>query len=286
MRDFFFHSPDSLEEALSILAHHGEDGRLIAGGTALVVLMKQSLVQADHLVSLRRVPGLGDIRQEADGLHIGCLVSHREVETSSLVQERVPLLAEVYSRVATVRIRNQATVGGGLAHADPAQDPPPGLMVLDASVRLVSTRGERRVPVGELFLDYYESAVQSDEVLTELIVPVPPSDVRGVYLRYLPRTADDYPTVAVAALARLEDGRCQDIRVALGAVAPTPIRIEVVEEELRGREVTLEAVRRAAEAVAGLVDPLEDFRGSAEYKRDMAVVFTRRALERVLGLTP
>ena len=286
MRDFFFHAPDTLEEVLSLLEHHGDDARVVAGGTALVVMMKQSLVQADHLVSLHRVQGLRDIRQEAGQLHIGAMVTHREVETSALVQEHTPLVAEVYSRVATVRIRNVATVGGGLAHADPAQDPPPGLMVLEASVRLTSLRGELVVPVNELFRDYYESAIQPGEVLTELIVPPTLPGTRTVYLRYLPRTADDYPTVAVAALARLEDGRCQELRVALAAAASTPLRARAVEEALQGRRASQEAVRQAAEAVAGQVDPLDDFRGSADYKRDMAVVFTRRALERVLDLAP
>lgn len=285
MRDFFYHTPDTLADALALLDLHGEDARVMAGGSALVVLMKQSLVQADHLVSLRNVPGLNDITQSNGDLHIGAMVRHREVETSAIVQQAAPLVAEVYSRVSTVRIRNAATVGGGLAHADPAQDPPPGLLVMDAAVRLVSSSGERLLPVSELFLDYYETAIRPDEIMTELIVPVVPPGARTTYLTYLPRTADDYPTVSVAALARVENGRCREVRVALGASAPTPIRATAVEEAILGQEVNQANVRSAAEAVAGQVDPLDDFRGSAEYKRDMAVVFTRRALEQVLGLT-
>ncbi len=286
MADFFFHAPEKLEEVLALLDQYGEDARIIAGGSALSVLMKQSLVQATHLVSLQNVQGLDDIHREDQELYISALVKHREVETSSLVQEHIPFVARVYSRVATVRIRNQATVGGGLAHADPSQDPPPGLMVLDARVKLVSSRGERIVSVSNLFLDYYESAIQPDEVLTELIVPVPSPDARTIYLKYLPRTEDDYPTVAVAVLARLEDGQCQELRMALGAVAPTPLRATKVEKALQGRQVTLQDVHQAADLVAEEVDPLDDFRGSAAYKRDMAVVFTRRALEQVLGLAP
>lgn len=285
MRDFFYHAPDTLDDALALLDLHGEDARVMSGGTALVVLMKQSLVQADHLVSLRNVPGLNEITQSNGELHIGALVRHREVETSALVQQAAPLVADVYSRVATVRIRNTATVGGGLAHADPAQDPPPALMVLDATVRLVSSSGERLLPINDLFLDYYETAIRPDEIMTELIVPAVLPDTRAVYLTYLPRTADDYPTVSVAALARVEDGRCREVRVALGASASTPIRATAVEEAIRGQEVSQANVQRAAEAVADQVDPLDDFRGSAEYKRDMAVVFTRRALEQVLGLS-
>ena len=284
MRDFSFHTPESLEEALTLLDRYGENARPIAGGTALVVLMKQSLVYADHLVSLQTAGGLRDINMEGGDLHLGALVTHRRVETSTLVKEQVPFLAEIYNRVATVRVRNVATVGGGLAHADPAQDPPPGLMVLGASVRLKSIRGERTLPVEELFSDYFETEIQPDEVLVELIVPPPPPGARTVYLKYLPRTADDYPTVGVAAMATLENGRCGDLRVALGALGTTPLRATGVEEMLRGNEVTQEAVQHAAEVVRERVEPLDDFRGSAEYKREMAVVFTRRALEQVFGL--
>lgn len=284
MRDFSYHSPASLAEAHSLLAQYGEAARLMAGGTALTVMLKQSLVQADHLVSLHRIPGLRRIHLQHDGLHIGALARLRDVETSPLVREHAPLLAEAYRHVATVRIRNQATVGGGIAHADPAQDPPPALLVLDARLRLVSRAGQREAPIGEFFLDYYETALRPGEVLTEVIVPPQPRDARAVYLRYTPRTQDDYPTVSVAALARVERGVCRDLRVALGAAAPTALRATAVEEALRGKRVSQAAVRRAAARVAEQISPLEDFRGSADYKRDMAVLFTRRAVEHVLGL--
>jgi aerobic carbon-monoxide dehydrogenase medium subunit len=286
VRDFQFHAPSSLEEALALLAEHGEDARPMAGGTALVVLMKQSLVAADHIVSLERIPGLDTIRVEGDELRVGGLVRHHDVETSDIVRGFAPFLSEVYRRVATVRIRNMATVGGGLAHADPAQDPPPGFMALDARVRLVSPAAERVVPVGDLFADYYETVIRPGEILTEVIVPRPAQAAKFAYLKFLPRTEDDYATVAVAARAETDGGICRNVRVALGAAGPTPIRATAVEQALEGRAVTSAAVRDAAEAVAGEVDPLDDFRGSSAYKRDMAVVFTRRALESVLGLTP
>ena len=284
MRDFIYHAPTSLDEALSLLEQYGEDARPIAGGTAMVNLLKQNLVYADHLVGLGKVPGLRGITRSNGDLRIGALTRHREVERSADVAEAAPLLQEAYSRVATVRIRNMATVGGGLTHADPAQDPPPALMTLGARAVLASPGGTRELPVEDLFVDYYETALQPGELLTEVIVPAQPSDARAVYLKFLPRTEDDYATVAVAALARVEDGVCADVRVALGAVAPTPVRATAVETALQGQPVTGDAIRSAAEAVAEQVDPLADFRGSSEYKRDMAVVFTRRALEQVLGL--
>lgn len=282
LHDFTFHRPATLPEALALLDEHGEDARPFAGGTALVVLMKQSLALPDHLVSLDRIEGMSEIRLEGDTLRIGALVRHREVETVPLVREVAPLLAETYGRVATVRIRNMATVGGGLAHADPAQDPPAALIALGASVRAVSTTGTREIAVEDLCLDYYETALAPGEVIESVTVPRPPTGARSVYLKFLPRTEDDYATVAVAALGTVERGTCTAVRVALIAAGPTPVRATAVEHELLGRPVDAEAVRSAAEAVRDHVDPLDDFRGSADYKREMAVVFTRRALERTL----
>jgi carbon-monoxide dehydrogenase medium subunit len=282
MRDFIYHAPTTIDEALALLDEHGEDARPIAGGTAMVNLLKQNMVLADHLVGLGKLPGLRGVSQTNGSLHIGALSRHREVELSPEVLAHSPLLAEAYSKVATVRVRNMATVGGGLTHADPAQDPPPSLMVLDAHVVLTSSKGTRELPVSDLFVDYYESALEPGELLTELVVPQSPKRAKTVYLKFLPRTEDDYATVSVAALATVENGICQDIRVALGAVGPTPIRATAVEAALKGQQVTPDAVRAAADAVADQVDPLTDFRGSDDYKRDMAVVFTRRALEQVL----
>jgi len=284
VHDFEFHTPSSLNEAFALLERHGDTARAMAGGTALVVLMKQSLVNPDHVVSLERVPGLGAIHVESDGLHIGGLVRHYDLEYSPHARAFAPFLSDVYSRVATVKIRNMATVGGGLAHADPAQDPPPGLIALDATVRLRSRAGERVLPVGELFTDYYETAIRSGEILTEVIVPRPGAAAKFVYLKFLPRTQDDYATVSVAARAEMDGGVCRNVRVALGAAGPTPIRARAVEQALEGKAVSSALVRSAAEAVLTEVDPLDDFRGTSAYKRDMAAVFTRRALEQVLGL--
>ena len=284
MRDFFLHRPRSLEEALTVLGEHGEDARAMSGGTAIVNLMKQSLLFANHIVSMQDVPGMRDISFEDGELHIGALVKHQEVVTSPVVSRRAPILSDVYRRVATVKVRNMATVGGGLAHADPAQDPPPALMVLGARVRLVSEHGERTLPVGELFRDYYETAIEPGELLTEVIVPESDQSTNSVYLKFLPRTADDYATVGVVASVRLEDGRCEDVRVALNSVAPTPVRAFAVENALEGRPSNERALREASELVRQYLDPLDDYRGTAEYKRDMAVVFTYRALKRVTGV--
>ena len=278
--DFEYHEPRSLEEALALLADHGDDARLVAGGTALVIFIKQRLAQPGHLVSLARIPGLDGITANGAELSIGAMCTHRAVETSPLVQERASLVSDTYARVATVRIRNMATVGGGLVHGDPNQDPPPSLIALNASVVLASKGGERTVPVDELFLDYFETAIQPGEVLTELRVPVPPPNAGSAFLKFLPRTADDYATISAAAVLQVAaDDLCEDARVAIGSAGVTPIRATSAESVLRGQRLTDELLQEAAATVKEQVDPLNDPRGSAEYKRDMAEVFARRALE-------
>ena len=285
MQDFHFHAPETLEEATSLLAQYEGEAKLIAGGTALTTLLKQSLVQPEHLVSLHRVRGHDAIEHSDGTLRIGALATQRAVETSPVVKQHAPLLAEAYRRVATVRIRNVATVGGGIAHADPAMDPPPSLLILGASVKLVSPKGERVVPLSELYTDYYETTIASDEIVTELDVPDQPADASWVYVKYLPRTEDDYATVAVAAIGHMREGKVAEVRVGLGALGPTAIRATVVEDAVRGSAPTAASLREASEAVTDIVDPIDDPRGSAGYKRDMSAVFTRRALEQVLGVS-
>ena len=285
MQDFHFHAPETLEEATSLLAQYEGEAKLIAGGTALTTLLKQSLVQPEHLVSLHRVRGHDAIEHSDGTLRIGALATQRAVETSPVVKQYAPLLAEAYRRVATVRIRNVATVGGGIPHAPPAMDPPPSLLILGASVKLVSPKGERVVPLSELYTDYYETTIASDEIVTELDVPDQPADASWVYVKYLPRTEDDYATVAVAAIGHMQEGKVADVRVGLGALGPTAIRATVVEDAVRGSTPTAASLREASEAVTDIVDPIDDPRGSAGYKRDMSAIFTRRALEQVLGVS-
>ena len=284
MNDFTFHAPDTLDEALALLSQHNGDAKVMAGGTALTTLLKQSLIAPDHIVSLHRIQGLDSIEASNGTLNIGGLVTQRSMETSAVVKENAPLLAEAYRRVATIRIRNVATVGGGIAQADPAMDPPPSLLILGASVVATSSRGQRTIPISEVYADYYETTLEPDEIVTQVQVPVQPSGAAWTYIKYLPRTEDDYATVSVAAIGRLDDGKVADVRVALGAVAPTAVRASNVEEALMGQTPTAEMLREASQAVTGIVDPTDDPRGSAWYKRDMSAIFTRRALEKVLGI--
>ncbi|MCL0043312.1 xanthine dehydrogenase family protein subunit M [Dehalococcoidia bacterium] len=282
MHDFTVHNPESLEETLILLDQLGDSAQLIAGGTALLNFMKQSLLLPEHVINLRRIQDLQHIKSERNEVHIGALVKHREIEKSELIQTQVPILASTYRRVATIRIRNMATIGGGLAHADPAQDPPCTLVALNASVRIASLNGERTIPIINLFQNYYENSLLPGEIITEVIVPIIPTGTKSTYIKFLPRTADDYATVSVSLIAQLNESTIQDVRIGLGAVAPTPIRATIAEETLKGQIVSDMLIQQAAESVAQQVDPLDDFRGSAGYKRDMAIVFTRRALQQVL----
>ena len=280
MHDFQLHRPTTLQQAHALLDEHGEEARIIAGGTGLVQAMRLRLAQPEHLVALQGISGLVGVQRSNGDLRIGAMTTHRELERSPLVQEYAALLPETYRRVASVRIRNMATVGGGLAHADPNQDPQPALIVLGAWVRLASPGGTREVAVEDLSSGYYETVIASNEVLTDILVPPVPARAGFTFIKFTPQTADDYATVSVAVLLTLaSNGDCQDVRIALGSCGVTPIRAHRAEGVLQGRAPTPQRLQDIGEAAAAEVDPSDDIRGSAEYKREMAAVFTRRALE-------
>jgi carbon-monoxide dehydrogenase medium subunit len=285
MIPFEYRTPKNLKEVHATLQEFGPDAKLIAGGTALVIMMKQRLVRPSCVVSLRSVRGLNGIELKDGGVSIGGLATHREVESSSLLRRRLPMLTETYHHVATIRVRNMATVGGGLAHADPNQDPPPALIALGATVKATSVNGSRVLPLDGFFTDYYETVLNPDEIITELFIPKLPANSGAAYLKFLPRTADDYATVSAAAVLTLDKTlkNIADVRIALGSVGTTPIRATAAEDLLRGQPVKAEAFSEAGEKAKEAVDPISDFRGSAGYKKEMAAVFVRRALERALA---
>jgi aerobic carbon-monoxide dehydrogenase medium subunit len=285
MIPFEYRTAKNLKEVHAALQEFGPDAKLIAGGTALVIMMKQRLVRPSCVISLRDLRGLNGIEVKDGGLSIGGLATHRAVESSSLVRRRLPVLAETYHHVATIRVRNMATVGGGLAHADPNQDPPPTLIALGATVKAASANGNRVVPLDGFFTDYYETVLNPDEIITELFIPKVAANTGAAYLKFLPRTADDYATVSAAAVLTLDKNlkTINDVRIALGSVGTTPIRATAAEAVLRGQPVKAEAFSEAGEKAKEAVDPISDFRGSAGYKKEMAAVFVRRALEKALA---
>src|SRR5256885_10008504 len=282
MRPFDYVEPDTLEEALEILAADPDDTLVMAGGTSLVILMKQDLVRPQRVLGLRRIAQLRAIGTGDGGLDLGALATHGALARSLVVRGHAAALAATFAAVATVRIREQATLGGNLAHADPAQDPPVTLLALDGTAIARSRFGERRIPLDALFADVFETSLEPGELLLRVELPALPAGARATYKKFLPATFDDYATVSVAAAVATDaDGVCTPARIALGGAAPIPLPRRGAERSLAGRPPDDAAIRGAAVLAAGATEPIDDLRGSAEYKRAMAGVWTERALREV-----
>lgn len=275
-------TPASAEEALEMLAADPWDTRVIAGGTALVTMMRQRLVAPEHLVSLHRVQGLSNVVLRDGMLRIGALTPQRALEVHPLVRELYPIIPQALTLASNVRVRNVATLGGALVHADPNQDSTTVLLALGASVVLRSKDAERTVPLDAFFVDYYETCIESGELLVEVLLPAPPESSRAAFRKFLPRSQEDYGVVNVAVQMEQQGGSCTQVRIALGCVADTPLRATAAEAHLTGANLTTELLADAAETVRTAVDPVTDSRGSADWKRAMAVVWVRRTLEALL----
>jgi aerobic carbon-monoxide dehydrogenase medium subunit len=274
-----FLEPATLAEAAALLAARGEGAKVVAGGTAVTLMLQQRLIAPEVLVSLGRVPGYDFIRRETDGLHLGGLTHLRTVERSTAVRAFSLALAQAFGVVGNVRVRNQATVGGNLAEADYASDPPAMLLALDARVNTVGPAESRQMPLSEFFLGFFTTALAPDEILAEVVVPSLPASARAAYLKYTSRSAEDRPCVGVAAVVEVDAiGRCRDLRVAVGAAVETPQRLGRVEALAHGETLTDELIATIADEYARALDPLSDARGSAWYRREMIRVFVRRAL--------
>ncbi len=274
-----FIEPATFSEAAALLAARGGDAKIIAGGTAVALMLGQKLIAPSTLISLGRVSGGDSIQGDGNGLHIGALTRLRAVERSAAVREFCPALAKAFGVVGNVRIRNQATVGGNLAEADYASDPPAMLLALNARARTVSPAGEREIPLAEFFLGFYTTALAPDEIVTEVSVPPLAETARAAYLKFASRSAEDRPCVGVAAVADLdESGRCRDLRVAVGAAVETPQRLAKAEAMAKGNKITDELIAAVADEYSRSLDALSDARGSAWYRREMIGVFVRRAL--------
>lgn len=281
MRPFDYLEPETLDEAVALLAEDVEDTHVLAGGTSLVILMQQDLVRPARVIGLRRIEQLKAI-DATDGLKLGALATHAALARSSAVRGHTAALVATFASVATVRIREQATLGGNLVHADPAQDPPVTLLALDASAVATSTAGARTIPLDELFVDVFETSLRSDELLLRVELPPLPAGARAAYRKFCPNTRDDYATVSVAAAVATDaGGRCTHARIAVGGAGPVPFRAKAAERSLVGRPLDDAAIAEAASLAAAAADPLTDLRGSAAYKRAMTGVWTARALRAV-----
>jgi aerobic carbon-monoxide dehydrogenase medium subunit len=282
VRPFDYVEPATLAEALALLAEDPDETHVMGGGTSLVILMKQDLVRPARVIGLRRIAQLRAIGAAGDSLALGALATHGTLARSQAVRGHAAALASTFAAVATVRIREQATLGGNLAHADPAQDPPVTLLALDGVAIAMSKAGERRIPLQALFVDLFETSLARDELLVRVELPPLPAGARATYQKFLPATLDDYATVSVAAVVATDaTGACTHVRIALGGAGPVPLRARDAEKSLAGRRLDDAAIREAAALAAAATDPIDDLRGSAEYKRAMAEVWTERALREV-----
>jgi len=279
MRDFDYLEPATVAEACRMLADLGDDCRAMAGGTALMLAMRQRMLSPTHIVSLARLDALRGIDFDPDqGLRIGALSRHCDVARSALVLQHYPMLAGMAAGLANPQVRNQGTIGGNLCYADPATDPPGCLMALDARVVLAGTQGERVLSMQEFLVDYYQTALQPDELLREIRIPPPAAGSSGHYARFLRTAAEHRPLVNVALALRRDAGRGDALRLVIGASTAIPTRATRAEQFLEGRVVTPVVAAEAAAMVAADIDALSDQRGSADYRRAMVRVTTQRSI--------
>jgi carbon-monoxide dehydrogenase medium subunit len=282
IRSFELLQPRSLDEAVALLEKHGDDARAIGGGTTLVILLKQRALHYPYLVDLQTIPGLNQISQESDGVRIGALATHRMVELSPLVRQEIPVVADAFGQIGNVRVRQTASVGGNLAHGDYRLDPPPPLLALGATVTAFGPKGERNIALKDFFRGLYETALEPGEVLTSVKVPIMPANSRAVYLRYSTLSANDWPCLGVAVFLQRDNGRCRELRIGLGGLAATPLLVSGL-EFAAGQALDHAVIDKVLDAVDAQIAPSSDLRGSEWYKRRMARLFVKKAIEQVNG---
>jgi carbon-monoxide dehydrogenase medium subunit len=277
--EFDYTAPDTLEEAIQAVTDGGEDAKLLAGGHSLLPLMKLRLAAPTLLVDLRKVPGLHGIQRENGNWRIGALTPHAALEHTP----DLGIVSKTAGTIADPQVRNRGTIGGSLAHGDPASDLPAVMLICDASVTLQGAGGNQRsVAANDLFRNYLETAIEPAEVLTEVRMPV--YDGWGFSYQKFNRRSEDWAMVAVSVLIKQTGDVCEDVRVGLTNMASVPLRAGAVEEALRGQPLNKESIASAADQAAEGTDPPADLNASADYKRHLARVLTRRALEEAAGL--
>jgi len=279
---FEYLRPKTVPEAVAMLQQHGDDAKILSGGQSLIPMMKLRLARPSHLIDITRVNGLSYIKEEGGFLKIGGLTREAELEASDLIRKKYPLLLDTATVIADPQVRNMATVGGNLAHGDPANDHPATMMALRAQVVATGAKGERVIPIDEFFVTLFTTALQHDEILTEIRVPVPPPRSSGAYFK-LERKVGDFATAATAVQLTLDDkGAVQQIGIGLTNAGPTPIRAKAAEDALRGKKPDAALINQASQLAMDSADPSADLRGPAEYKKGLIKELTKRALTRAL----
>ena len=282
---FEYVQPTSIDEALSLLARHEGEARLLAGGTDLLPKMKRrEITSPAYVIDLKGIPDLNHIdHDEEKGLSLGALTTIHAIETSPVIQNKGNILAQAAYTMASPQVRNRATLAGNICNAVPSADSVPPLLVLEAKLKVVSQKGERILPIEDFFTGPNETVLTDRELLVEILVPPMPSNSRGTYLKLSPKRSMDLATVGVAALVISEDGRCKDMRIALGAVAPTPIRAKKAEGILRGQRFSDDLIERTVQTAAEESRPIDDHRASAQYRREMVQALVRRAITQAIS---
>jgi CO/xanthine dehydrogenase FAD-binding subunit len=276
----------TIEEACSLLSQYKGEARVIAGGTDLLVAMKMRQVTPNYVIDLRMIPDLDYIYfADGEGLRIGALATLCDIESLAVIRERFPVLADAASKIANPQIRNMGTIGGNLCNAAPSADMAPPLIGLGAEVKIKGLKGERVIPLEGFFVGPGESALQIGEILTEIRVPSPSPRTQALYLKLSARTAIDIAVVGVAAVVTLDSKgtRVTDVRIVLGAVAPTPIRAHQAEGIIKGGAIDEHVIERASQAAADEAKPISDVRGSAIYRKEMVKVLTKRAIRQLVA---
>ena len=274
------YQPRQVDEAVSLLERLGDGAKVLAGGTAMMIMLRQRLIAPEALVSIGLIPGLDSIEVVGDGVQIGALASHRSVELSSVVQKHLPVLAQTFGKVANVRVRNVATVGGVLAEADYASDPPAVLVGLDADIQARGPSGGRSIRATDFFRAFYETALEPEEIVTQLRIPLQPQGTGAVYEKFVTRSAEDRPCIGVFAACRtIAGGRFDNVRVVVGAVSEIPQRFTDIEALGNETDLQHDVCVRIAQAYADRIKPLDDIRGSSWYRLEMVKVWVQRALQ-------
>jgi len=281
-RSFEYFAPRALDEAVSLLLKLGPEAKILSGGQSLIPMMKLRLASPQYILDINGIPNLNYVFLVNGAVRIGALARESDLEFSPLIKSRFPLLADTTVVIADPLVRNQATVCGNLAHGDPANDHPATMLALGASLLAVSNRGEREIPVESFFTGLFETALEPDEILKEIRVPIPPPSSGGAYLK-MERKVGDYATAGVAVQITLDGaGVCQRAGIGLTNVGFTPLKAAKTEAFLAGKTLDDATIKQAAEFAAADSQPVDDIRGSADYKRDLVRVLTARALNHAL----
>lgn len=280
--EFDYYAPTTLAEAVSLLQTHGDDAKLLAGGQSLIPAMRFRLAMPPVLIDLNGVEGLEYVREQNGHLLIGALTREALLEESAVVQEKYSMLADATRVIADPIVRNRATVGGNLAHADPANDHPAVMLAYGAEVTALGPAGSRTIAIDDFFVDLFENALAHNEVLTEIRIPTPGPNSGGAYVK-VERKVGDYAVSAVAAQLTMDGDTCTAARIALTNVSPTPMRARNAEQALVGQTLTEDVLEAAGQAAAAECDPSPDLRGSVDYKRDLTRILTKRAIRQAMA---